>query len=69
MQTPLGPTQSVLVREVSLFRGVIYVHTVRLGWHAVSALQWMFVFQGYPQGGVPLYLFHDDKTCMYIYTV
>ena len=45
MQTPLGPTQRVLIRGVSLFQGLFYRRKICLGPHAVSALQWMFLFQ------------------------
>ena len=55
MRTPLGPTQSVLIRGVSLFQGLFYIHKMRLGPHKVSALQWMSIFQGCPQGEVPRY--------------
>ena len=37
-------------------RVVLYTQDM-FGLHAVSPLQWMSIFQGYPQGGVPLY-FH-----------
>ena len=60
-QTLLGPTQSVLIRGVSTFQGLLmYVNNIiickiRLGLHTVYALQWMSVFQGCLQGGVLLY--------------
>ena len=55
MQTPLGPTQSDLIREVSVFQGSFYVHEIRMGPHTLSALDWMSIFQGCLQGRVPLY--------------
>ena len=55
MWTPLGPTQSVLIKGVSSFQGLFYIHKTCLGPHTVSTLQWMSIFQGCPQGGVPLY--------------
>ena len=47
---PLGPTQTVLIEEVSLFQGWMC-----LVLYAVPALTLMSVFQGCSQGGVPLY--------------
>ena len=35
MRTPLGPTQSVLIRGASLFQGLFYMHEIRLGPHTV----------------------------------
>ena len=58
MRTPLGPTQNVLIRGVSLFQGLFYMRKIRSGPHTVSALQRMSIFQGCPQGRVPLY-FHQ----------
>ena len=56
MQTPLGPSQNVLIRGVSLFHGLfLYICKICSGLHPVSALQWMSVFQGCPQGEVLLY--------------
>ena len=59
MRTPLGPTPSVQIRGVSLFQGLFNVHKIHLGPHAVSTLQWvsLHVFQGCPQGRVPLYIY------------
>ena len=60
-QPPLGPTQSVLIKGASLlqvwpyFRGC-FTHKHMFGTGAMSALEWMSIFQGCPQGGgVPLY--------------
>ena len=50
-QTLLGSFQSVLIRGVSLFQGLFYIHKIRSGPHAVSVLQWMSAFQGCPQTG------------------
>ena len=58
MRAPLGPTQSVLIRRVSLFRGLFDTCKIRLGLHAMSALQWMSLFQGCLLGGVPLYMYN-----------
>ena len=55
MWTPLGPTRRVLIKGVSLFEGLFNIHKILLGPRAVSALQWMSIFQWCPQGGVPLY--------------
>ena len=55
MQTPLGPSPSVLLKGVPLFQELFYIRKIHSGPHAVSALQWMSVFQEYLQGGVPLY--------------
>ena len=55
MQTSLGPTQCASIGGVSLFQGLFNIHNVHSGMHAVSALQWISLFQGCPQGGVPLY--------------
>ena len=60
MRTPLGPTQSVRIRGVSLFQGLFNMHKVRLGLHAVAASQWMAVFQVCPQGRVPLWCISND---------
>ena len=57
MRTPLGPAQKVLIRKVSLFQGLFYIHKIRLGPHAVSAFQGVSTFQGCPQGRAPLYIF------------
>ena len=54
MQTPLGPTQGVLIREVALFQGLFNRCKMPSGPRAVSALQWTSLFQGCLQGGVPL---------------
>ena len=51
IQTPLRLTQSVLIRGISLFQRLFYMHEIHLGLHAVSILKWMSVFQGYLQGG------------------
>ena len=51
MQTPLGPTQSIQIREVSLFPGLFNIRKIHSGPHAVSAIQWMSLFQGCSQGG------------------
>ena len=56
MRTPLGPTQSVLIRGVALYQGLFSMHKIHSGPRAVSALQWMSAFQGCPQGRIPLYL-------------
>ena len=67
MPTPLGPSQSVLIRGLSVFQGLFYMHKIHSGLHTVSELQWMSVFQGCPQGGVLLY---TEKGYVYdIYTV
>ena len=55
MRTPLGASQSVLIRGLSLFQGLFCTHKICSGMHAVSTLQWMSAFQGCPQGRVPLY--------------
>ena len=57
MQTPLGPSQSILIRGVFVFQGLFYIHKISLGPHTVSALQWMPVFQGCSQGWVPLHMY------------
>ena len=44
MWTPLGPTQSVLIRELSLFQGLFNILKILLGPHPVSALQSMSLF-------------------------
>ena len=55
MWTPLGPIQSVLIRGVSSFQGLLNMGKIHSGPHAVSALLWMSLFHGCLQGGVPLY--------------
>ena len=62
MQTPLGLTQIVLIRGVSLFQGLFYMHEICLGLHAVSALDLMSVFQGCLQGRVPLCVLQKAKS-------
>ena len=57
IRTPLGPTQSVLISEVSWFQGLFSIRKIHSGPHTVSALQWMSIFQGCPQGGIPLYVY------------
>ena len=47
MHTPLGLTQSVLIRGVALFQGLLNIREILLGLIAVSGLQWMSAFQGY----------------------
>ena len=54
MRTPLGPSQSALIRGVSLFQGLFCMHKIHSKPHTVFALQWMSAFQGCSQGGVPL---------------
>ena len=38
-------------RRVSLYQGLFYMRKIRLGLHAVSALQWMPAFRRCSQGG------------------
>ena len=57
MQTPLGPSQSVLIRGVPLFQGFfIYTRYVRDRTQSPPTLQWISAFQGCPQGRVLLYM-------------
>ena len=44
----MGPTQSVLIRGVSLLQGQFCMHEICLGQHMVPALEWMCVLQGCP---------------------
>ena len=60
MRIPLGPTQSVLIRGVSLFQGLFNIRKILSGPHTMSALQWMPIFQGCVQGGVPLYTVYKE---------
>ena len=52
MRTPLGPSHSVLIREVSLFQGLFNICKILQD----SALPWMSLFRGFLQGRVPLYV-------------
>ena len=58
MRTPLGPSRSVLIRGVSLFKGLLYICKMHSGAHALSVLEWMSVSQGCPQGRFPHALYH-----------
>ena len=40
MQTPLGPTQSVLIRGVSIFQGLFNRRKIHLGPHALQCLHY-----------------------------
>ena len=57
MYTLLGSTQSVLNREPPLFQGLFNILKICSGLWPMSTLQWMFLFQGYIQGGVSLYIY------------
>ena len=58
MRAPLQPSQSVLIRGVSLLQGLFYIQKIRSGPHTVSVLQWMFVFRGVCKVG-----FHCSTLC------
>ena len=55
MPTLLESSQSVLVLGVSLFQGLFLSMQDMFVTTHMSTLQWVSVFQGYLQGGVPLY--------------
>ena len=68
MWTPLGPTQSVLIyTAVSLFQWLFNICKIRLRPHAVCTLEWMTLFQGCLQGGVPTYVCANINIIGYVY--
>ena len=69
MQTPLGPTQSVLIRGVALFQEVFLIY-IRYFWDHLQCLYYSgcLISAGWLQGGVPLYIV-VGFSCSYVWYV
>ena len=63
MWTHLGPTQSALIRQVSLFQGWFHLHEIRSRLNVATTLEWISYSKGVCKAGFPLYMYLDvDST-------